>query len=62
MALYEVHRAHQNDAPGASSFDHQLVAWLKPGLPQSINRDGRLILAANAGIAPMPMLYLSHDR
>jgi hypothetical protein len=36
MALHQVHRADKHAASGGSSFDHQLVAWLRPGLLQSI--------------------------
>ena len=62
MAVDQVLRKHQNDTSSASGLDDELVTRLESGLPQRVDWQCRLILAADSRVAAPPLLYLGHKQ
>ena len=62
MLFDQVHRPHEDDPSWSRRLDDQLVADLESRLAQRIDRQGRLVLAANASVPAAPMLYLAHKK
>jgi len=60
VAVNQILRTNENDAPSASGLDYELVTWLEPRLAQRVNRQRRLIFAADARVTTPPLLYLRH--
>ena len=61
MALDQVDGAHQDDTPGAGSLHDQFIAWLETGLPQCVDRQRCLVLAADPRVTTPSMLYFAHN-
>jgi hypothetical protein len=61
VAVDQILRTNENDAPCARRLDYELVTGLEPSLAQRVNWQRRLILAADAGMTTPPLLYLRHE-
>jgi len=62
VAVDRILRTNQNNAPGASGLNYELVTWLEPSLAQGVNRQGSLIFGADARVTSPPLLYFRHKQ
>jgi len=62
MPLDDVEVALENKTSSPRRQDTNFVARLEPGLPESLDRNRRLVLRADPGEASTSFLYFLHEK